>query len=223
MRSGPGRGDWTPPSPGSGYHQVMVCNPNAGSGRYCYALVTYIPDPLGKFLDDFRRELVPNFIPHAHVTILPPRLLDVEAERAWKELKPAIEQFEPFRAELGEVEIFSRSSVIYIGVTKGFEKFLEMHERLSLGCMNFNEPFEYHPHITLAQQLTPEQVEGVFETARIRWAEYPHDRAFEVNDIAFVRNIAGNEWLDLGTVRLDGTSGPDTDAAVGDTAPVLLG
>ena len=30
-----------------------------------FALVIYIPDPLGQFLDDLRRELVPHYNPHA--------------------------------------------------------------------------------------------------------------------------------------------------------------
>ena len=37
-----------------------------------FALVVYIPDPLGRFLDDLRRELVPHYNPHAHVSVLPP-------------------------------------------------------------------------------------------------------------------------------------------------------
>ena len=40
-----------------------------------FALVAYIPDPLGRFLDDLRVELTPDCKPRAHVTILPPRPL----------------------------------------------------------------------------------------------------------------------------------------------------
>ena len=43
-----------------------------------FALVIYIPDPLGRFLDDLRRELVPGCNPHAHVSVLPPRPLAVD-------------------------------------------------------------------------------------------------------------------------------------------------
>ena len=40
-----------------------------------YALVIYVPAPLGRFLDDLRRELVPTYKPRAHVSVLPPRPL----------------------------------------------------------------------------------------------------------------------------------------------------
>ena len=33
-----------------------------------FALVIYVPGPLGKFLDDLRRKLVPGCNPHAHVS-----------------------------------------------------------------------------------------------------------------------------------------------------------
>src|ERR1035438_9490908 len=43
-----------------------------------FALVIYIHDPLGSFLDDLRRQLVPGCNPHAHVSVLPPRPLAVD-------------------------------------------------------------------------------------------------------------------------------------------------
>jgi hypothetical protein len=43
-----------------------------------FALVIYIGDPLGRFLDDLRRELSPQCNPHAHVSVLPPRPLSVD-------------------------------------------------------------------------------------------------------------------------------------------------
>src|SRR5215472_12727665 len=59
----------------------MGCHPN-GEQSPVYALVIYIPDPLGKFLDELRRELVPGCNPHAHVSVLPPRPLAVDWEEA---------------------------------------------------------------------------------------------------------------------------------------------
>ena len=52
-----------------------------------FALVIYIPDPLGRFLDDLRRELVPGCNPHAHVSVLPPRPLAVDWQVASEQVK----------------------------------------------------------------------------------------------------------------------------------------
>ena len=54
------------------------CRVPPGERLNVFALVIYIPGPLGKFLDDLRRELVPSYNPHAHVSVLPPRPLAVD-------------------------------------------------------------------------------------------------------------------------------------------------
>ena len=63
----------------------MGFHPNGGPSQIpaeerlnVFALVIYIPDPLGLVLDDLRRELVPTYNPHAHVSVLPPRPLAVD-------------------------------------------------------------------------------------------------------------------------------------------------
>ncbi len=63
----------------------MGFNPNGVLSRVpaeqrlnVFALVIYIPDPLGRFLDDLRTALVPGCNPHAHVSVLPPRPLAVD-------------------------------------------------------------------------------------------------------------------------------------------------
>lgn len=43
-----------------------------------FALVIYIADPLGGFLDDLRRELIPHYNPHAHISVLPPRPIPID-------------------------------------------------------------------------------------------------------------------------------------------------
>ena len=47
-----------------------------------FALVLYVPSPLGIFLDNLRRELAPACNPHAHVSLLPPRSVAVSWEEA---------------------------------------------------------------------------------------------------------------------------------------------
>ena len=66
----------------------MGCNENGVPSRpsleerlNVFALVVYIPGPLGVFLDELRRELVPHYNPHAHVSVLPPRPLPWNGKR----------------------------------------------------------------------------------------------------------------------------------------------
>jgi 2'-5' RNA ligase len=166
-----------------------------------FALVTYIPGRLGEFLDDLRRELAPC-LPRAHVTILTPRPLSVTPEEAWSFMYPLIKDFPSFEVRTGGVDIFHTTSVIFVEVRAGKAELRQMHDRLNRGPSAFDEPYPYHPHITLAQELDPNQVTEVYETAKRRWAEYKGERSFSADSVTFVQNTTQNHWVDLATCPL---------------------
>ena len=162
-----------------------------------YALVIYLPDPLGSFLDDLRLEMVPGCNPHAHVSVLPPRPLPVEPEAAIDEARDIVSRFAAFDIELGQIEKFDVTDVIYISVEKGAAQLRQMHQSLNQTVLAFNEPFGYHPHITLAQEIEPASVGPLRELAARRWREFGGPRTFRANRTVFVRNTRGNDWVDL--------------------------
>jgi 2'-5' RNA ligase len=168
-----------------------------------YALVSYIPDPLGKFLDLLRLQLAPACKPHAHVTILPPRPLQGPVESAEAEVRGISRQFHAFEVKLGRVGMFEKSEVIYIEVERGERELRQMHAQLNTGAAHFDEPFEFHPHITLAQKLPHEHVEETLRSARQFWSDWNGGVVFTVEELAFVQNTEENIWLDLLHVRLD--------------------
>src|SRR6266850_7332122 len=111
----------------------MLCDPSGQDLVNSFALVAYIPDPLRKFLDDLRRELVPGCVPAAHVTILPPRPLSDTPREAIETIRARIPDFSPFEIETGEVEVFPVSDVVYLSLKKGAKHLLQMHPALNLG------------------------------------------------------------------------------------------
>src|SRR5579872_6687050 len=84
-----------------------------------FALVVYIPGPLGSFLDDLRRELVPHYNPHAHVSVLPPRPLAVDWPQASEQVRALARTWKPFDVELTRIGIFPVTNVIYIEIGEG--------------------------------------------------------------------------------------------------------
>jgi 2'-5' RNA ligase len=162
-----------------------------------YALVIYVPDPLGRFLDDLRRELVPGCNPHAHVSVLPPRPLLANWHVAGGQVQAVTAKRPPFSVELGEVRIFPVTNVIFIEVAAGREELTAMHDGLNADALTFEEPFVYHPHVTLAQEIPPGEVQAVYELAQRRWREFPGERVFQADRAAFVQNTMGNCWIDL--------------------------
>jgi 2'-5' RNA ligase len=166
-----------------------------------FALVIYIPGPLGIFLDDLRRELAPGCNPHAHVSVLPPRPLAVEWEEASNHARALIENCPPFLIDLAEVDMFPVTNVTFIGVGNGAAELVRMHAAMTDGPLQFNEPFIYHPHITLAQDIPAELSVETHETAQRRWQEYRGVRSFHADHAVFVQNTLNNQWIDLAEFR----------------------
>ena len=175
----------------------MQSGQDAASRVNRFALVAYIPDPLGAFLDAVRRQLAPTCLPRAHVTVLPPRPVAAPVESAVAELQAGIADLASFEIAAQDVALFEETSVIYLGLGAGNSEFHRIHRRLNRGLLEFREPFSYHPHITLAQDLRPDDAARVLAEARRRWAEYDGPRSFPVGTITFVRNTEQNGWMDL--------------------------
>ena len=161
-----------------------------------FALVIYFPDPLARFLDDLRLELVKGCRPRAHVTVLPPRPLQNVAA-AMEQGRAMAAEFSPFDIETGDIEIFTKTNVIYIGVRRGADKLRAMHDTMNTGALAYEEPHLYHPHITLAQEFEPEETDRLLALTQKQWAEYRGPRSLHAERMAFVQNTPGNCWLDL--------------------------
>ena len=174
-----------------------------------FALVIYIPDPLGSFLDHLRRELVPHYNPHAHVSVLPPRPLAVSWQTASAEAAALTAGWEPFEVELTEVAVFPLTGVIYLEVGRGAQELCRMHAAMNTTSLSFREPFAYHPHITLAQELPLDQVPAVRDLAARHWKEYCGQRTFQAAHAVFVQNTLSNCWVDLAEYAL-GTASPQS-------------
>jgi hypothetical protein len=168
--------------------------------RSVYALVTYIPEPLGKFLDGLRLELMPGCKPHAHVSLLPPRPLDADWHVAAEHARSLLEESGPFEVEFTRPAIFPVTGVIYLEVGAGQDHLLRLHQSLNAGAIAFAEPFPYCPHSTLAQGVGPERVQELYQLAARRWQDFPGPHRFIADHAVFVQNLNGNTWIDLATL-----------------------
>ena len=162
-----------------------------------FALVIYIPGPLGLFLDSLRRDLVPDYDPHAHVSVLPPRSLAVGWRVASQEAEALTASRAPFEIELTQVSVFPVTGVVYIEVGAGGDELRRMHAAMNATALGFEEPFAYHPHVTLAQEIPPDSVTEVRELAAQRWRDYPGTRTFRAERAVLVQNTLSNRWIDL--------------------------
>jgi len=172
-----------------------------------FALVIYIPDPLARFLDELRRELVPSCVPRAHVSVLPPRVVK-DPKVACEQSRARARDFAPFDVEAGQIEVFPRTDVIYISVEAGIAQLGEMHQALNAGALAYAELFHYQPHITLAQEFDRRDLPRLHEQACLRWADYRHSRRFRAEVMTFVQNTTCNVWIDLAEFSLGAVTVP---------------
>jgi len=197
----------------------MFKDPYVGDRINSFALVTYIPEPLAGFLDRLRQELVPNCFLRAHATVLPPRPLSSTPEAAWEAIRSLTPQFAPFEIQLSEVRVFPVSDVIYVDISAGAEELLRMHDAENIDGLRYQEPYPYHPHITLGQELKPDEVDELTAVAKARWAECQLSKSFHVEKVVFVQNTRRNEWVDLGECNL----GRSESKLVGELTDLLVG
>ena len=191
------------------------CN-GEGTRINSFALVSYLPNPLAGFLDRLRNDLVRECHAKAHVTVLPPRPISGPTDAAWEALKTGLLDFQPFRVELDRIEIFPVTRVIYVSVGQGFAELERMHSVVNKGVLEFQEPFPYHPHITVAHEIEPDYVPAAAEIAIQRWREYQGVRAFTVDQLTFVQNSLENRWFDLSGCTLSAQAQPSYQRARSD-------
>ncbi len=180
----------------------MDCSSNGVERLNSFALVTYTPDPLGAFLNRLRQELVHACRIQSHVTILPPRPIAGTSEQAWIQLQQQLRDTPSFRIELDRVAVFPESNVVFIEIGEGRDQLLALHELLNERHLCHQEPYPYHPHLTLAQGISAEEAGAVADLARRRWAEFEYSRGFDVDSLIFVQQTINNQWVDLAEYRL---------------------
>src|SRR5215470_2801367 len=169
-----------------------------------YALVAYVRNEVGEFVENLRRELHPE-LPHlaAHVTLLPPRLLSCSEPAALEVLERHCREVEPFEVSLGEVETFIPvTPTVFIRVAHAAYRMRELHDLLNVDGLKTEEEWPYMPHLTIVKMSSEDQAQYAYRAARTRWAEFEGSRSIEIRDLTFVREDAPYRWVDLTTVPL---------------------
>lgn len=172
-----------------------------------YALVAYLRNPAGEFVENLRRELHPDH-PHlsAHLTVLPPRQLQGSETSAVEVLNRICGNEEPFEVTLADVETFAPvTPTVYIGVDMGAPRMSELHSKLNTEALAFAEEWAYIPHLTIVKMSAEAPAQVAFQTARERWRQYSGSRRILLEKLTFVREDAPNHWADLASVLLGRT------------------
>lgn len=143
----------------------------------------------------------------SHLSILPPRSLVATPEEAERHVQHLARHTQPFVISLGGVCVFEKTSVIYVEVQSGQVQLESLHSRSSSGALAFDEPYPFHPHVTLAQNFGVDQLAERRQLTEARWADYRGPREFLLDRVVFVQNTLTNCWLDLRSFPLQAMPG----------------
>ncbi len=169
-----------------------------------YAVVAYVRNSVGHFVEDLRRELYPahGHLP-AHVTVLPPRYLKGAEDEAIAMLRQQLAAVQTFQIRMGEVETFIPTTpTVFLRVESHAHRFRELHEDLNIEAFHCSEQWPYMPHMTIVKMPTIPEAEQALALARERWKRYEGDKTADITDFTFVRESTDQHWTDLATFAL---------------------
>lgn len=176
-----------------------------------YALVAYVSNSVGRFVEDLRHDLHPEQ-PHlpAHLTILPPRRLQGTEEEAHRLIQEVCSGVAPFEVLMGDVETFVPTTpTVFIRVAHAGYRVRELHDKLNSGALLCEEPWPYMPHLTIIKLPEEEVARHAAEMSRQRWAQYAGPRVIRIEELTFVRE-GGHAcpWIDLAPYPLGSRLAP---------------
>lgn len=171
-----------------------------------YAVVSYIQDPVGEFVRQMRDTLHPQ-LRHsaAHVSILPPRLLQGSESALMEEFRHQCAREQAFPVELGEIDTFVPvTPTVFLRVLHGTDSMRAVHDRFNAGQLGGKEDWPYVPHMTILKTVTFEEVDPARAIAQQQWARFQGSRVGWVRTLTFVRETENQTWVDLATETLAG-------------------
>src|ERR1700719_651847 len=169
-----------------------------------YALVAYVRNAVGEFVENLRQELHPD-LPHlpAHLTILPPRRLPGSELSALEAVEDICSKAEPFEVILADVETFLPvTPTVFIRVAHGAHRMRELHDRLNTHALASPEEWPYIPHLTVAKISSDQLAQQAYIFARDRWALFAGSRHVPLSGLTFVREEEQDRWVDLAGITL---------------------
>ena len=180
-----------------------------------YAVVSYLSGPLAEFVNSLRRRLNPMYGDWlAHISVLPPRRLAAPfhgGDGRISKLRELCTQAEPFEVELDGVSTFwPVNGVVYLSVGRGQAELESLHALLNDNGLHAEEPYQYVPHVTIAQSLDERATRTALEQVLEAWNQLAKPVRFPVDSLVLVGQVSdpacGDKWVDIAPIPLGSPS-----------------
>ncbi|MGA7414730.1 MAG: 2'-5' RNA ligase family protein [Bryobacteraceae bacterium] len=167
-----------------------------------FALVSYVPEPLGSTLDGLKTPPSGEPASPAHITLLPPRPLRTAPQLAYERIREVLAGFPAFELELTEICQFPTTNVLYLAVGKGRDQIQELYRALNHGEFFHKEEFEFLPHLTLAYPADAAEAERMRIQLDKEWNQVRHLQPFIIDKAVFLSKAVDGDWNQRGEQSL---------------------
>lgn len=125
----------------------------------------HVPDPVGAQIADIRAAVgdpLGSHIP-THITLLPPTRVTTEQHAALgQHLAEVAARHRAFDVHLSGTDTFRPvSDVVYVALAEGVDECRSLATTVCGGPVASPSPFAYYPHVTLAHDIGPEELDRV--------------------------------------------------------------
>jgi 2'-5' RNA ligase len=165
----------------------------AGTGVTTIGVAIDIPKPWGPLLTRRRAAAGDPAAAHvpAHLTLLGPTVIalsDLPAVESY--LAEVAAEYSPFTLHLRGTGTFRPlTEVVFVAVAAGISECEQLHEALlAAPQLSRTERFPYHPHVTVAHNVPPEQLDAAFADLA------GFEASFQVNRFTLFEHTASGRW-----------------------------
>jgi 2'-5' RNA ligase len=125
-----------------------------------------VPEPWGSELQQYRIDLGDDSARHipTHITLLPPHeVAEDDMDGVLAHLASVAGATAPFRVHLRGTGTFRPvSPVVFVGVVEGISACEQLASAVRQGPLAIERVFPYHPHVTVAHDLSEAHLEQAF-------------------------------------------------------------
>jgi 2'-5' RNA ligase len=125
-----------------------------------------IPEPWATELQSWRAKVgdpLAAYVP-AHVTLLPPTQIEGSAADVHRHLSRVAARSVPFELHLRGTGTFRPvSDVVFVAVASGISECELLESDVRAGPLARPVPFPYHPHVTVAHDLSADRLDAAYE------------------------------------------------------------
>ncbi|MFD1212467.1 2'-5' RNA ligase family protein [Arthrobacter sp. GCM10027362] len=163
-------------------------------------VVIGIPEPMATELENWRASFGDPL-----AAVIPPHITLVTAtpvtdwEAATEHVHEVARGQQPFTVTLQGTGTFRPvSPVVYVAVTEGFDACVSLHRKLQAGPLARELEFDYHPHVTVAHDVS----QASMDSAEDKLADYA--ATFTVNSMGLYEHDRTGVWILREELSFDG-------------------